>query len=499
MWLGIVSLLGVAQFWSLAVDLYSREEGERLFGVIAIGGSAGAIVGAQLAQRLIERLGIYGLMVLAGGLTRSRSSSSRSSSAAGAPVGGPRRARGATDARRALADRPRSLPAPHRRAAARREPGQYAGGVHPRRRGEGLRRPVPGGGARGDHRALLRWLLRGGERAGARRAGVSVARLLKRGGTRWALFLLPGIALLGYGTIALPAVAGVVATAKAAEQLRLLDGGDGRADLVPAHDARIKYTGKAAVDTICVRLGDMAAGGLVLIACTSRAVTAWVRRGQPDAGRALAGDRGGRRAAAPEPRRRRAPRLRAGGGAAGAGRVVQERRRHGCEDGSAARQDQIARRPRCVRARGVRRRRRRDGLRRGSGGAGFPGSPIAWQEHDSEDVPRPPRPPTLATSTRRCSCATTLWATSIARCARRGSARARRECRRRGAVLDLVLSPQSPAGMPLDAFAAVRSGQRAAAPLRMVKGRTEATRWDSSSSTPNGRVLLKLIPPDTWA
>ena len=48
MWLGIVSLLGVAQFWSLAADLHSREAGERLFGVIAIGGSAGAIVGAQL-------------------------------------------------------------------------------------------------------------------------------------------------------------------------------------------------------------------------------------------------------------------------------------------------------------------------------------------------------------------------------------------------------------------------------------------------------------------
>src|SRR5512138_3496088 len=68
MWLGIVSVMGVAQFWSLAVDLYNREAGERLFGVIAIGGSAGAIVGAQLAHRLIERLGIYGLMVLAGGL-----------------------------------------------------------------------------------------------------------------------------------------------------------------------------------------------------------------------------------------------------------------------------------------------------------------------------------------------------------------------------------------------------------------------------------------------
>ena len=47
MWLGIVSLLGISQFWSLAADLHRREAGERLFGVIAVGGSAGAIVGAQ--------------------------------------------------------------------------------------------------------------------------------------------------------------------------------------------------------------------------------------------------------------------------------------------------------------------------------------------------------------------------------------------------------------------------------------------------------------------
>jgi ATP:ADP antiporter, AAA family len=67
-WLGIVSLLSVAQFWSLANDLYSRQTGERLFGVIAIGGSLGAMVGAQVASHLIGLLGIYGLMALAGAL-----------------------------------------------------------------------------------------------------------------------------------------------------------------------------------------------------------------------------------------------------------------------------------------------------------------------------------------------------------------------------------------------------------------------------------------------
>ena len=72
MWLGIVSLLGVAQFWSLAADLHSRHAGERLFGVIAIGGSAGAIVGAQLARLLIKPIGIFGLMGIGGGAVRDR-------------------------------------------------------------------------------------------------------------------------------------------------------------------------------------------------------------------------------------------------------------------------------------------------------------------------------------------------------------------------------------------------------------------------------------------
>ncbi|MBX3158502.1 MAG: MFS transporter [Deltaproteobacteria bacterium] len=48
-WLGISSLFVVAQFWSYANDIYTEEQGKRLFGIIAIGASLGAIVGPQLA------------------------------------------------------------------------------------------------------------------------------------------------------------------------------------------------------------------------------------------------------------------------------------------------------------------------------------------------------------------------------------------------------------------------------------------------------------------
>ena len=49
-WIGIVNLFLIAQFWSYANDLYTEEQGKRLFAIIAIGGSVGAIAGPQLAR-----------------------------------------------------------------------------------------------------------------------------------------------------------------------------------------------------------------------------------------------------------------------------------------------------------------------------------------------------------------------------------------------------------------------------------------------------------------
>ncbi|HTR50346.1 MAG TPA: hypothetical protein VMJ10_06530 [Kofleriaceae bacterium] len=49
-WIGIINMFLVAQFWSYANDLYTEEQGKRLFALIAIGGSLGAIVGPELAR-----------------------------------------------------------------------------------------------------------------------------------------------------------------------------------------------------------------------------------------------------------------------------------------------------------------------------------------------------------------------------------------------------------------------------------------------------------------
>jgi ATP:ADP antiporter, AAA family len=63
LWVGIFNLLIVAQFWSFANDLYSEEQGKRLFPIVALGGALGAILGPKLAARLFEPLGASGLML----------------------------------------------------------------------------------------------------------------------------------------------------------------------------------------------------------------------------------------------------------------------------------------------------------------------------------------------------------------------------------------------------------------------------------------------------
>jgi ATP:ADP antiporter, AAA family len=64
LWIGIFNLMIVAQFWSFANDVYTKDEGERLFAIVGFGASLGAVVGSRAADSLIEPLGIYQLMLV---------------------------------------------------------------------------------------------------------------------------------------------------------------------------------------------------------------------------------------------------------------------------------------------------------------------------------------------------------------------------------------------------------------------------------------------------
>jgi ATP:ADP antiporter, AAA family len=68
LWVGLFNLVLVTQFWSFTNDLYSQDQGKRLFAIIGIGSSLGAIFGAEVASRLFLLCGAYALMLVAAGL-----------------------------------------------------------------------------------------------------------------------------------------------------------------------------------------------------------------------------------------------------------------------------------------------------------------------------------------------------------------------------------------------------------------------------------------------
>ncbi|HEU4734623.1 MAG TPA: hypothetical protein VFT22_42320 [Kofleriaceae bacterium] len=60
LWVGVFSYTVVAQFWALAADIYTEEQGKRLFPIIGGGSSIGAVVGGLFAKSLVP----YGPFVL---------------------------------------------------------------------------------------------------------------------------------------------------------------------------------------------------------------------------------------------------------------------------------------------------------------------------------------------------------------------------------------------------------------------------------------------------
>lgn len=61
-WVSVFNLFVVSVFWSFMVDLFDTEQSKRLFGLIGIGGTLGAIAGSKTVQWLAERLGEINLL-----------------------------------------------------------------------------------------------------------------------------------------------------------------------------------------------------------------------------------------------------------------------------------------------------------------------------------------------------------------------------------------------------------------------------------------------------
>jgi len=285
LWVGIFSLMVIAQFWSFANDVYSPEQGKRLFAIVAFGSTTGAIFGSWVAKPLIEAVGVYPTMPIAAvllvvclGLTRIvhlRGSGSRD--AGRAPVGA------APEANEPLAktggfrlvfvSRYLTLIAALMmvlnfvntngeyilgKTLVLEAEKQVAAGAHgAMEAGEWTRRFI--GGFYAD---FFTWV----NVVSALAQAFLVSRIMKWFGVRAALFFMPVIAFGGYGVLATLPVLGLVRLAKIAENATdySLQNTARQALFLPT-SREAKYKAKAAIDSFFWRAGDLLSSGLVFL------------------------------------------------------------------------------------------------------------------------------------------------------------------------------------------------------------------------------------------
>jgi ATP:ADP antiporter, AAA family len=68
LWVGIFNVVTIAQFWSFAADTYGEDQGKRLFPIVGIGSSIGAVSGAWVAAPLIRHGTPSRLMLVSAGI-----------------------------------------------------------------------------------------------------------------------------------------------------------------------------------------------------------------------------------------------------------------------------------------------------------------------------------------------------------------------------------------------------------------------------------------------
>lgn len=278
LWLGIFNMLVVAQFWSLANELFSPAQGRRLFPIIAFGGTLGAIAGSALARELLARVGVSNLVLIAAGLLT-------------ACIG--LTALGVRVARRAPPGEDEDGPAAAARATA--APLGKLGGFELLRRVRYLRLIAIMVVLYNVVNTLGEFILgkivlasaaveAAGDPAVAERlvgeffAGyftwvnvlaailqaVVVSRVIQYLGVRVALLIVPAIALGGYSLVVIAPVLAWIRVVKIAENsadYSLQNTVRQTLWLTTSTDA--KYKAKAAVDTFFVRCGDVLAAGIV--------------------------------------------------------------------------------------------------------------------------------------------------------------------------------------------------------------------------------------------
>ncbi|MEZ4265860.1 MAG: translocase [Myxococcota bacterium] len=298
LWVGIFSVVVLAQFWSFANDVYTQEQGKRLFAIVGIGASAGAVAGSAIADLLIDSGGsdgppdgsVYRLMLYAAGvllvaLTLTAFADRRAAArplTSDAPPPPPEVIGG--DTALTLIRRDRFLwliallilllnwvnstgefvlgrlveTAAHDASLVAWEAARGAAQVAESAYRSEFERAFVGDFYAG----FFKWV----SILGVVIQLFVVSRVLKYVGVPIALMVLPTIALLGYGTLLVLPVLAVVRVAKTAENAidySLQNTTQQALFLVTSRAA--KYKAKGFIDTVMRRLGDVLQAGVVWV------------------------------------------------------------------------------------------------------------------------------------------------------------------------------------------------------------------------------------------
>ena len=286
-WVGIFSLVIIAQLWAFANDVYTVDEGKRLFAIVGFGASLGAIAGAFFTGQLVKEYGPYPFMLAAAvllgvsmiltNIVNSREKRDRGSEvtpgnaaeAKGAPAAAPSpdedRVRGRSGFALVFSDRYLFMIAMLMLLVNLvNTNGEYILGktvVSLYEKAHGTAGGIDAGKVIGEFygnyftivnilSAIIQALL--------------VSRIIKWFGVRGALLVLPLVGLIGYGAIVLVPVLAFIRSAKIAENsLDYSLQNTARNALYLPTSREAKYKAKQANDTFFVRFGDVISAGMV--------------------------------------------------------------------------------------------------------------------------------------------------------------------------------------------------------------------------------------------